>query len=201
MASFTKKAILASFMKLCAKKSPEKITVRDIVDDCEINRNTFYYYYQDIYALVEEVFGLWAEDFVRVLGDRGDPEAGLCALAQWALEHKRAVVNLMETFDGRVMEEYFLGATAEAWIDWTRGQAEGDPISDEAIRYVAMTYAYGFYSILARWIRGSMREEPQRIARHYCTIWVSHASEAMECYEREFGKGRGIRSYTTGKEG
>ena len=41
MASVTKQAIVASFMKICTKKSLDKITVRDIVDDCEINRNTF----------------------------------------------------------------------------------------------------------------------------------------------------------------
>ena len=53
MASPTKQAIVASFLRLAAKKSPDKITVRDIVDDCGVNRNTFYYYFQDIYAVLE----------------------------------------------------------------------------------------------------------------------------------------------------
>ena len=55
MASPTKQAIVASFLRLVAKKSPDKITVRDIVDDCGVNRNTFYYYFQDIYAVMEEL--------------------------------------------------------------------------------------------------------------------------------------------------
>ena len=55
MPSFTKKAIIDSFFHVAAKKSYEKITVRDIVDDCGINRNTFYYYFQDIHAVVEEL--------------------------------------------------------------------------------------------------------------------------------------------------
>ena len=31
------------------KRSMNKITVRDIVSECEITRNTFYYYFHDIY--------------------------------------------------------------------------------------------------------------------------------------------------------
>lgn len=55
MPSFTKKAIMHSFLHLTAKKPLEKITVRDIVDQCGINRNTFYYHFQDIYAVFEEI--------------------------------------------------------------------------------------------------------------------------------------------------
>lgn len=54
MPSNTKQAIMESFLRLAAKKPPEKITVRNIVDDCGVNRNTFYYYFQDIYAVIEE---------------------------------------------------------------------------------------------------------------------------------------------------
>lgn len=48
MAKFTKAAIAQSFMKLLNKQTFDKITVKDIVDDCGINRNTFYYNYSDI---------------------------------------------------------------------------------------------------------------------------------------------------------
>lgn len=33
-----------------------KISVKDIAERSTVNRNTFYYYYADIYALVEEIF-------------------------------------------------------------------------------------------------------------------------------------------------
>ena len=44
MANFTKQAIKASFMKLLSQKPLSKISVRDIVEDCGINRNSFYYH-------------------------------------------------------------------------------------------------------------------------------------------------------------
>ena len=61
MASFTKKAIVDSFLQLLGKKPIDKITVRDVVDHCGINRNTFYYYFQDLYAVLEEISHIVAE--------------------------------------------------------------------------------------------------------------------------------------------
>ena len=48
----TKKAINQAFLDILAEKPLEKITVRDITERCGINRNTFYYHYQDIPALL-----------------------------------------------------------------------------------------------------------------------------------------------------
>ena len=49
MAKQTQKFIMSTFMQLLERESLDKITVRDIVEECEINRNTFYYHYSDIY--------------------------------------------------------------------------------------------------------------------------------------------------------
>ena len=65
MASFTKKAIRDSFVKLLNEKPLSQITIRDIVDDCGVNRNTFYYYYQDLPQLVESVVDEDAERIIR----------------------------------------------------------------------------------------------------------------------------------------
>ena len=55
MANFTKRAIKASFLKLLNEQPLSKISVRDIVEDCGINRNSFYYHFQDIPTLIGEI--------------------------------------------------------------------------------------------------------------------------------------------------
>ena len=56
MSQITKKAMASSLKKLLETKTLSKITVSDITDDCEINRHTFYYHFQDIYDLVEWIY-------------------------------------------------------------------------------------------------------------------------------------------------
>ena len=49
----TKKAIRSAFIELRAKKSLEKITVKELCALACINKSTFYSHYEDIYALSE----------------------------------------------------------------------------------------------------------------------------------------------------
>ena len=53
MSQFTKKAIIDAFVELISERPLSKITVKDIVTRCGVNRNTFYYYFEDIYALID----------------------------------------------------------------------------------------------------------------------------------------------------
>ena len=47
----TKKDLAAALKKLMARKPINKITVRELVDECGMNRNSFYYHFDDIYGL------------------------------------------------------------------------------------------------------------------------------------------------------
>ena len=55
MPNFTKIAIQQSFLRLLRQRPITKITVKDIVEDCGINRNSFYYHFQDLPQLLETV--------------------------------------------------------------------------------------------------------------------------------------------------
>lgn len=49
----TKKTLAASLKKFMVKKPLSKITVSEIVADCNVNRKTFYYHFEDIQALLK----------------------------------------------------------------------------------------------------------------------------------------------------
>lgn len=76
MAQFTKKAIAETFVALLNEKPFDKITVTDIVNECDINRNTFYYHYQDLFALVDEMFRMEAEQLVDMHTEWHDLKEG-----------------------------------------------------------------------------------------------------------------------------
>ncbi|MBE6547104.1 MAG: TetR family transcriptional regulator [Ruminococcaceae bacterium] len=189
MASFTKKAIVESFLRLSARKSPDKITVRDIVDDCEINRNTFYYHFQDIYAVMEEIFCLWTAELCAICRTDGDIEEGLRSVALWAQEHKKTVIRFVLCFDRSMLEEYWLRATEDAWTKWVAYRSETAGGTEEAVRYLGTGYAVSFFSILCRWIRASMREDAEGMVRRYA-VWLSCAGQLLTAYDRTVGDGR-----------
>lgn len=52
----TKLMLAESLRNLMRKKPLDKIKIHEIVDACGVNRQTFYYHFQDIYALVEWMY-------------------------------------------------------------------------------------------------------------------------------------------------
>ena len=55
MPNFTKRAIKETFLRQLNQRPLSKITVKDIVEECGINRNSFYYHFEDLPALVEDI--------------------------------------------------------------------------------------------------------------------------------------------------
>ena len=55
MSGFTKEIIAKTFTEILDEKPMSKVTVRDIVERCGVNRNTFYYHFRDIPDVVEFV--------------------------------------------------------------------------------------------------------------------------------------------------
>ena len=49
----TKTIIADRFKQLLSQKPLSKITIRELISDCAINRKTFYYHFEDIYALLK----------------------------------------------------------------------------------------------------------------------------------------------------
>lgn len=61
----TKQALAASLKRFMAKKPLSKITVSEIITDCGVNRKTFYYHFEDIYALLKWMLEEEAVNVVR----------------------------------------------------------------------------------------------------------------------------------------
>ena len=53
MVNQTKQVLEESLKKLMLHKPLDKITIRDLTEDCGISRMAFYYHFKDIYDLVE----------------------------------------------------------------------------------------------------------------------------------------------------
>lgn len=65
----TKKAIRTAFAKLLSVKDIDKITIKDIADNADINRKTFYNYYAGIHEILEEIENEIIRDLESALRD------------------------------------------------------------------------------------------------------------------------------------
>lgn len=106
MANFTKKAIRDSFVKLLNQKPLSQITIRDIVDDCGINRNTFYYYFHDLPQLIETIVEEDAQRIIREHLAISSIEECLNSIIAFALENRKAVMHIYNSINRDIYEQY-----------------------------------------------------------------------------------------------
>ncbi|MGM9684370.1 MAG: TetR/AcrR family transcriptional regulator C-terminal domain-containing protein [Eubacteriales bacterium] len=178
MAPFTRKAILHSFLDMCAKKTPDKITVRDIVDYCEINRNTFYYYFQDIYALVGEVFDILAQKALTYGTDGDALFRGVLESAEAAREYRKALGNIYISLGRDRFEEYLDRSCDEifaAVMEKACAKVPGIPDVGFCIRF----YKHAVFGIICDWIRDGMKEEPAVICEKTRTL-ITKSLDALK---------------------
>ena len=104
----TKSAIIDTFWELLEEKPYSKITVKDIVNSCQINRNTFYYHFHDIPDLLEYAI---KEDADSIIQNHINPENGslidcLIPIIQYSIKRKKAVLHIYRSIQREVFLEH-----------------------------------------------------------------------------------------------
>lgn len=73
----TKKLLSASLKKIMEKKNLSKITVSEIINDCGVNRKTFYYHFRNIYDLLKWTLELETVEVLKNFDLFHNPEKAL----------------------------------------------------------------------------------------------------------------------------
>lgn len=102
----TKNAIIAAFGDLLNERPLNKITVKDIVDRCGFNRNTFYYHFADIPSLLEETIRDQVDKIIQAYSTSGSPVDCLLPMVQYGIAHKRAVLHIYRSIQREVFQTY-----------------------------------------------------------------------------------------------
>lgn len=163
MPPFTKQAIIGSFVKLLNQKPLDKITVKDIVDDCGVNRNTFYYYFQDIYAITDEVFRSETSKIIQDKEIYTSWQDTLMNAAKFALENKKAIYHIYNSVNRRFLEQYLYEIAGNSFIRLVKNKAGNLPISDTDIKLISDFYKFAFVGKILEWLACGMKYDAEDI--------------------------------------
>ena len=165
----TKSLISSTFVELLSSKPFDRITIKDIVDACGINRNTFYYYYSDIYDLLEEIFKKELHILLEEHEKTGSYVNGLIKVAHVAYEHKKLINNICSSRSYEYLENYMYKACKHIMVDIVNNFAKGLVVPDEDIEFIASFYEYAAIGVISEWFRTGMREDPVKFASQ---LWL-----------------------------
>lgn len=102
----TKKAISEVFWQLLEEKPYNKITVQNIVERCDVNRNTFYYHFQDIPGLVEYSIKEWTNQSIGNISNFESTLDCLIPIAREFIKRKTAFNHIYHSVCGETLIRY-----------------------------------------------------------------------------------------------
>ena len=97
MAPDMKEIIAKASRKLIFEKNVKKLTVKDIVKECQITRQTFYYHFEDIPSLIRWDLEKNMPIILEEVLSAGNPEEGMLYLFRMALAISPYIKKVMQT--------------------------------------------------------------------------------------------------------
>ena len=164
----TAELLFSAFRQLLEEKPYKKITVRDLVDRCHVNRNTFYYHFEGIPDLMDHYMAHWCGEILQQTESSENPLLAILPAAKALKEHGAAVQHLagspawpdmlrhLETLCGHISSRYIKAAAAGAAAGYDALVQDVRTLSEDDRNALVRFYRAVLYGCLISWLKADM---------------------------------------------
>ena len=156
MATATKAALGAALKKMMETKPIDKITIKDLVELCSVNRQTFYYHFDDVYDLLEWVF---EEDANRVLPREvvyENWQQDVIAWFKYLRENSVFALNVYNSNSRKYMLRYIKERLQSCIRSFSDIVSEGMNIDKMDYEFIIQFYSTGVVGLISQWMDNGM---------------------------------------------
>lgn len=165
-----REAIKAAFLRLLEERPLREITVKDIVQGCGVNRNTFYYHFKDIPALLEELITDQAERIIAAQGPALSLADCLETAARFALERRQAVLHINQSAHRDLFELCLMDVCRRVVEDYAAAAIGSVSIPPEDRAVIIRFYQCECFGQVMAWLNDGMRYDIGRQFRRLCQL-------------------------------
>ncbi|MDO5398271.1 MAG: TetR-like C-terminal domain-containing protein [bacterium] len=159
MARTTKRILADSLKRLLSKKTLDRITVKEIVENCNVNRQTFYYNFQDIYDLMEWLFQDDLENALENKKSFGNWQDGINVIFNYMSANKSFVLNAFNSLSRPALEKYLKKCVRPDIEGIVDSQIQNLHITEEDKDFIINMYVMAIIGIVFDWIDNDMDSE------------------------------------------
>lgn len=96
--------LAAALKSRLVNSSLDKITIKELTDDCGVNRQTFYYHFEDIYDLLRWLCSIEAEQVMRLQDSSVSWKESFGRLLNYLSENKSFCLSLLNSVEHRYLK-------------------------------------------------------------------------------------------------
>lgn len=183
--SLTKKALANSLKQLMEKVPLNKITVQDIVKNCELNRQTFYYHYQDIYDLLGWIYRTEAVESIADYKSYKTWEEGFLKVFLYIERNKAFCLNTLNSLGRDHLDTFLHSISYELLIGVVNEVSQDMCVKNEDKRFIANFYTLAFIGLVIQWMKTKMKEKPEIIIKKLSELVEGNFATALQRYEKK----------------
>lgn len=169
----TKRQLTDSLKKLMESKPLNKISIREICEGCGVNRQTFYYHFEDIYDQVKWMF---RDEIISVLKDFSHSsqwKEGLLILFRYIADNRTVCLCTLNSLGHEHMKRFFvddISTIVRNAIVYFAAKLPEHEIIKEYEDFLIKYYSSAIMGVLESWLLGEIEESPEQMTGYICTI-------------------------------
>ena len=186
MSGFTQKAIKEAFVELLNEHPLSQITVKMIVEKCGINRNSFYYHYQDIPALIEEIIKDESEALISENPSIASVEDAMKAATLFASRNRTAILHIYNSVNRDIFERYLWDVCEHIVEAYGRSIENWDKVSEFDRGILSRFYKCECFGVVIEWLNDRMETDVNDYINRFCELYHGMAEVMVKrCLEKK----------------
>lgn len=175
----TRAAIFGAFEHLLAQKQYNKITIRDIIDEANVGRTTFYEHFETkdalLSALCDNLFGHvfstdpGAESTHDFPLSQGDSRTMITHILYHLKEDSRSIGRLLTGESSEIFLQFFRSYLNEMFFPFLISGLErkNERVPED---FLQNHICSAFLSMVRWWMAGGMKESPEELAGYFLAV-------------------------------
>lgn len=153
-------------------KKLSKITVSELIAECNINRKTFYYHFQDIYALLKWVLEEEAIEVVRQFDMVVNTEEAFRFIMNYVEENKHIINCAYDSMGYEELKRFFYSDMIGIIYETIQNGEEklGVSIEESFKDFLARFYTEAAAGIMIDWIRNRVSHDRETVLKDLLLI-------------------------------
>lgn len=175
----TETLIVAAFDQLLAEKPLSKITVKEIVERCGINRNTFYCHFHDIPALLERIVKEKSDEIIQNHGQLDSLMDCIQLVIRYCTSYKQAILHIYRS----VQRENFLKTLEQLTLytveEFVTTATAALPITQADKQLLIRYYKCTIIGVSLDWLDAGMNYDLLAAATRICDLFAGSSERAF----------------------
>ena len=170
-----------AFWELLSEREYRKITVTDIVRTADVNRNSFYYHFDDIPSLLEEILVEEADRFVATETDNNTSVyESLISVIDYAFSNKLVIQHIYNSANRTTFDVYLNRICTHAIKSYFDKLEITKNIAEDDLDAMIMYYKCQLVGFIIDWLGGGMKYDLRIKMKRICELFEGSMESALD---------------------